>query len=282
MWAASEGTLPRAKEGSPTASPSSRRGTPPTGAKKILQRITPHLALNGRYLSGEAPLPVSNLMLTHVISTTSGPYPSVTSTQRTAPASPTRSSTPSSGRLTSTTTGGPGSPVAASGKTRAMVSMPSSAPTGRGTGTLGPVVGAPSKMPDDAYAIAEEVAKEFATEHCGFYSDRKQGAVAAFFLSQIYRSWGLVTYRGWACLMLDRRSPTRPDTAPSALTPKPTTKRIPPSIATSTPRPAAGSGLRVKLMPRRRPALLLPSPPPRGGVLWRKNEQVCLCGLWCF
>ena len=36
---------------------------------------------------------------------------------------------------------------------------------------------------------AEAVAEELATEHCGFYSDRKQGGiVAAFFLSPIYLS----------------------------------------------------------------------------------------------
>ena len=34
---------------------------------------------------------------------------------------------------------------------------------------------------------------------------KKQGVVAAFFLSQIYRSWGLVAHRGWARLVLDRR-----------------------------------------------------------------------------
>ena len=70
---------------------------------------------------------------------------------------------------------------------------------------LGPVVGAYGEMSDDVYVIAEAVAEELATEHCGFYSDKKQGVVAAFFLSQIYRSWGLVAHRGWARLMLDRR-----------------------------------------------------------------------------
>ena len=60
-------------------------------------------------------------------------------------------------------------------------------------------------MSDDVYAIAAAVAEELAAEHCGFYSDKKQDVVAAFFLSQIYRSWGLVAHRGWARLMLDRR-----------------------------------------------------------------------------
>ena len=67
------------------------------------------------------------------------------------------------------------------------------------------MVGAYGEMSDDVYVIAEAVAEELATEHCGFYSDKKQGVVAAFFLSQIHRSWGLVAHRGWARLMLDRR-----------------------------------------------------------------------------
>ena len=69
----------------------------------------------------------------------------------------------------------------------------------------GPVVGAYGEMSDDVYVIAEAVAEELATEHCGFYSDKKQCVVAAFFLSQLYRSWGLVAHRGWARLMLDRK-----------------------------------------------------------------------------
>ena len=44
---------------------------------------------------------------------------------------------------------------------------------------------------DNVYVIAEAVAEELATDHCDFCSDRRQGVVAAFFLSQIYRSWGL-------------------------------------------------------------------------------------------
>ena len=69
---------------------------------------------------------------------------------------------------------------------------------------VGSVVGAYGEMSDDVYVIAEAVAEELTTEHCGFYSGRKQGAVAAFFLSQIYRSWGLVAHHKWARLVLDR------------------------------------------------------------------------------
>ena len=33
------------------------------------------------------------------------------------------------------------------------------------------------------------VAEELATKHCGFYSDKKLGAVKAPFLSHIFRAW---------------------------------------------------------------------------------------------
>ena len=44
------------------------------------------------------------------------------------------------------------------------------------------------------------------TEISGFPQNKIHlGVVSAFFLSQIYRSWGLVAHRGWARLMLDRK-----------------------------------------------------------------------------
>ena len=88
---------------------------------------------------------------------------------------------------------------------------------------LGLVVGAYGETPGDVYAIAEAVAEELATEHCGFYSHKKQGVVAAFFLSLIYRSWGLTAHRGWARLMPDRQclvevpNAPRMDSHPGAL-----------------------------------------------------------------
>ena len=69
-------------------------------------------------------------------------------------------------------------------------------PYGKRGRVLGPVVGAYGEMSDNVYANAEAVEEELATEHCGFYSDKKQGAVAAFFLSQTHRSWRLVAHRG--------------------------------------------------------------------------------------
>ena len=44
-------------------------------------------------------------------------------------------------------------------------------------------MGAYGETSDDVYVIAEAVAEELATGHCGFYSDKKQSVVAAFFLS---------------------------------------------------------------------------------------------------
>ena len=50
------------------------------------------------------------------------------------------------------------------------------------------------------------VAEELAVEHCSFYGDKASKAVKGFFLNQVYRSWGHTTHRGWARLLLDRRS----------------------------------------------------------------------------
>ena len=58
------------------------------------------------------------------------------------------------------------------------------------------------------------MAEELATEHCGFCSDKKKGVVAAFFLSQIHRPWGLVAHSGWVRLMLDRRCLVEDPNAP--------------------------------------------------------------------
>ena len=65
---------------------------------------------------------------------------------------------------------------------------------------LVPVVGA---FEDHDSVTAEAAAEELAMRHFSF--KRQKNVVAAFFLSQIYRSWGLVAHRGWARLMLDHR-----------------------------------------------------------------------------
>ena len=77
---------------------------------------------------------------------------------------------------------------------------------GQGGRVLGPVVGAFGEMSDDVKELANAVAEELAVEHCSFYGDKTSKAVKGFFLNQLYRSWGHTAHRGWARLLLDRRS----------------------------------------------------------------------------
>ena len=51
-------------------------------------------------------------------------------------------------------------------------------------------------------------------KHCSFYGDKTSKAVKGFFLNQLYRSWGHTAHRGWARLLLDRRSLVRVPNAP--------------------------------------------------------------------
>ena len=116
---------------------------------------------------------------------------------------------------------------------------------------------------DDVYVIAEAVAEELATEHCGFYSDKKQGVVAAPFISQIYRPWGLTTHRGWARLVLDRWCLVEFPNAPRHRAERAHAEA---DYGEETAfdnlfNPEAGQ--RAQLMPRRRPALYISQ--PRGG-----------------
>merc|ERR1711966_446930 len=77
---------------------------------------------------------------------------------------------------------------------------------GQGGRVLGPVVGAFGEMSDDVKELANAVAEELAVEHCSFYGDKTSKVVKGFFLNQLYRSWGHTAHRGWARLLLDRRS----------------------------------------------------------------------------
>ena len=77
---------------------------------------------------------------------------------------------------------------------------------GQGGRALGPVVGAFGEMSDDVKELANAVAEELAVEHCSFYGDKTSKAVKGFFLYQVYRSWRHTAHRGWARLLLDRRS----------------------------------------------------------------------------
>ena len=48
--------------------------------------------------------------------------------------------------------------------------------------------------------------EEIAVEYCSFYGDKTSKAVKGFFLNQLCSSWELTAHRGWARLLLDRRS----------------------------------------------------------------------------
>ena len=61
-------------------------------------------------------------------------------------------------------------------------------------------------MSEDVKELANAAAKELAVDHSGFYGDKTSKAVKGFFLNQVYRSWGHTAHRGWARLLLGRRS----------------------------------------------------------------------------
>jgi len=51
-------------------------------------------------------------------------------------------------------------------------------------------------------------------EHPTYYGDRGSKTVKAFYRRVLYRAWGLSAHRGWARLMLDRRSLVQAPNAP--------------------------------------------------------------------
>ena len=61
-------------------------------------------------------------------------------------------------------------------------------------------------MSDDVRELDNAVAEELAVEHCSFYGDKTPKAAKGFFLNHLYRPWGYTAHRGWARLLLDRRS----------------------------------------------------------------------------
>ena len=72
-------------------------------------------------------------------------------------------------------------------------------------------------MSYDVKELPNAVAEELVVEYCNFYGDRDPKtfkAVKGFFLAQLYRSWGLTAHRGWARLLLDRRSLVQVPNAP--------------------------------------------------------------------
>jgi len=62
--------------------------------------------------------------------------------------------------------------------------------------------------------LADAIADALTAEHLSYYSDRGSKTVKAYYRRGLYRAWGLTAHRGWARIMLDRRSLVR---APNAL-----------------------------------------------------------------
>jgi len=50
------------------------------------------------------------------------------------------------------------------------------------------------------------IADALTAEHLSYYGDRGSKTVKAYYRRVLYRAWGLTAHRGWARLMLDRRS----------------------------------------------------------------------------
>jgi len=84
---------------------------------------------------------------------------------------------------------------------------------GRDGVVLGPIVGAFREMSTHVDLLADVIADALTAEHlsCG---NRGSKTVKAYYRRLLYRAWGLTAHRGWARLMLDRRSLVQAPNAP--------------------------------------------------------------------
>ena len=62
--------------------------------------------------------------------------------------------------------------------------------------------------------LADVIADALTAEHLSYCSDRGSKTVKAYYRRVLYRAWGLTLHRGWARLMLDRRSLVQAPSAP--------------------------------------------------------------------
>ena len=85
---------------------------------------------------------------------------------------------------------------------------------GRGGVVLGPIVGAFGEMSSHVDLLADTIADALTAEHLSYYGDRGSKTVKAYYRRVLYRAWGLTAHRGWARLMLDRRSLVQAPGAP--------------------------------------------------------------------
>jgi len=77
---------------------------------------------------------------------------------------------------------------------------------GRDGAVLGPIVGAFGEMSTHVDLLADVIADALTAEHPSYYGERGSKTAKAYYRRVLYRAWGLTAHRGWARLMLDRRS----------------------------------------------------------------------------
>ena len=85
---------------------------------------------------------------------------------------------------------------------------------GRDGVVLGPIVGAFGEMSSHVDRLADVIEDALTAEHLSYYGDRGSKTVNAYYPRVLYRAWGLTAHRGWARLMLDRRSLVQAPNAP--------------------------------------------------------------------
>ena len=85
---------------------------------------------------------------------------------------------------------------------------------GRGGVVLRPIVGAFGEISSHADLLADAITDALTAEHPSYNGDRGSKTAKAYYRRVLYRAWGLTAHRGWARLMLDRRSLVQ---APGAL-----------------------------------------------------------------
>ena len=85
---------------------------------------------------------------------------------------------------------------------------------GRDGVVLGPIVGAFGEMSSHVDLLADAIADALTAEHLSYYGDRGSKTAKAYYRRVLYRAWGLTAHRGWARLMLDRRSLVQAPGAP--------------------------------------------------------------------
>ena len=85
---------------------------------------------------------------------------------------------------------------------------------GRDEVVLGPIVVAFGEMPSHVDLLADVIADALTAENLSYYGNGGSKTVKAYYRRVLYRAWGLTAHRGWARLMLDRRSLVQAPNAP--------------------------------------------------------------------